>query len=176
MYKNCGCNTKPCNCSGDYLSSSPFCGVIPACANPEKCSETFSTDCIVFTGDSVVDLGIPNGTRLTTLLQLLMKAIVDPGCVLPTAPCLSVLGFASTAISATTASFSWGQVGGTVNYQLQYALAGPMPTWIMNPVTSNTFDTIGGLTPNTQYYVKVSTNCSANSCFSLTLLINTKAN
>lgn len=171
LNKDCGC-IDTCGCNSDILSLRPICSS-PECANPEKCSETFSTDCIVYTGDTILDLGIPKGARLTDVLQILMNFAVNPGCASPNSPCISVVGFHSRTINQTTVIFDWSALVGTVSYQIQYRPV-TSNTWLFNPATNNNFDTIGGLLPNTQYYVKVNTLCGANSCFSLTLLITTK--
>lgn len=171
LNKDCGCKDT-CGCKSDILSLRPICSS-PECADPEKCSEIFSTDCIVYTGDTILDLGIPKGTRLSDVLQILMNHAVNPGCASPNSPCMSVVGFHSVNITQTTAKFAWAALIGTLTYQVQYR---PVTSnvWLFNPATAVSFDTIGGLLPNTQYYVKVNTLCGLNSCFSLTLLITTK--
>lgn len=172
LHRKCGCE-KPCGCQDDVFTTKSTCSLPPECFNPEQCSETFSSECIVYTGDNIADLGIIKGARMTDVIQILINAIVNPGCTLPTAPCLSVVGFKSTIINQTTATFVWTPITGALNYQIEYKLV-PSLTWTVGTATTNSYDTIGGLNPNTQYYVRVSTNCGTSSCFSLTLLITTK--
>lgn len=178
--KCCGCDkpcNPPCECTDNVFAMKPYCAVVPECFNPEKCSETFATDCIVYTGDSIADLGIIKGARLTDVIQIVIGAITNPGCTLPSASplCLSVVGLGSTVITQTSATFVWTPIIGATMYQLEYKVANPLsPTFILNPSTVNSYDTIGGLQPNTQYYVRAKTMCGANSCYSLTLLITTK--
>ena len=169
------CACKPCGCGDNIFTSKSACDTPPVCFNPEPCSETFSSECIVYTGDNIADLGIIKGARLTDVVQILINAIVNPGCTFPTSPCLSVVGLKSTIVTSTTATFVWTPITGAINYQVEYKLIAS-PTWTVNISTTNSYDSIGGFTPNTQYYVRVSTNCGANSCYSLTLLITTKTN
>ncbi len=161
-----------CGCTDDVLNMSLFCE-FPECPNPEKCSETFSTDCIIYTGDEIQDAGIPKGVTLTTFLQKLVGIVTNPGCNLPGGTCLSVVGFNSITIAKTTAKFGWGAVVGSTNYILEYKEHGT-PTWSSNPAVTTTYDTIGPLLPDTSYDVRVITNCSGNYCYSSTLLITTQ--
>lgn len=174
MEKNCGCKEKVCGCADNVLTTKSLCPTeYPSCFNPEKCSETFSSDCVIYTGDTIVNLDIQKGAKLSDVLQKLVGAIVNPGCNFPTSPCLAVVGFYSNAIAQTTASFSWGSVVPAIGYQIQYRQPS-VAVWSINPSTTNTYDNIGPLLPNTEYYVRVSSNCGANSCYSSTLLIKTK--
>lgn len=171
--KLCGCKSD-CGCADDVRSTPLTCSQnLPACVNPEKCSETFSLGCVIYTGDDIANLGIKKGMNGDQILQILILAITNAGCVYPTSPCLSAIGIQSTNISQITASFAWGAVVGATNYQLQYRKPSD-PTWISNPTTINTYDTIGPLLPGTEYVVRVITNCVSGSCNSTTLDIITK--
>lgn len=164
---------KECGCGDDIFIMKPSCDVPPICYNGNPCGEVFSSDCIIYNGDSIADLGIIKGAKLTDVFQLLINAIVNPGCTFPTSPCLSVVGFGSTLITQTNISLIWTPVIGAVSYQVEYKLIASS-TWTVSTPTTNPYDTISGLASNTQYYVRVSTSCGTNSCYSLTLLITTK--
>lgn len=170
----CGCKTS-CGCGNDVIATSPTCDSPPNCFNPDTCSETFSTDCAVYTGDTIANIGLVKGMRLSEAIQLLVSVIVFPGCAYPTSPCLAVIGLKSTTITQTSATFAWNPVAGAINYHIEYRQPSS-PTWIVGANTTNIFDSIGGLLPNTEYFVRVSTNCGAAFCYSLTLLITTKTN
>lgn len=173
MIKNCGCK-KSCGCAEDVLTTGLVCSQsLPECSDPEKCSETFSSDCLIYTGDTIANLNIQKGMKLTDVMQMLVIAITNSGCIYPTSPCLSAIGLHSIVINQTTASFGWNSVIGATNYQLQYRKPSDS-TWTTNPVTTNVYDTIGPLVKNTQYYVRVVSNCGSNSCNSVTLDITTK--
>lgn len=173
IYRQICC--KDCGCGDDIFAMKPACDTPPSCYNGNNCAEVFSTNCLIYGGDSIADLGIIKGAKLTDVLQLIINAITNPGCTFPTSLCLSVVGFGSTSISSSGASFVWTPLSGAVSYQLEYKLIAS-PTWTVNAPTTNPYDSLAGLTPNTQYYVRVSTNCGANSCYSLQLLITTKSN
>ena len=164
-----------CGCGNDVLLTPNNCPSNLDCPNPEKCPETFSANCVVWTADTIADLGIIKGMKLSDAIQRLIGAIVNPGCNYPTDPCSSVVGFYSTNVAKTTASFKWGEVIGATGYQVEYRLTSS-PSWLANPQTTNLYDTIGTLLANSDYYVRVKTICGVNVCYSLTLLIKTKSN
>lgn len=167
--QNCGCN-KACGCGDLVLTTPPSCPAV--CTNGDPCPETFEAKCVVYMGDTIANLNITQGMRLDTIIQLLASAVVNPGCIFPTAPCQSAIGFYSTAIGSGTMSFKWLAVAAATGYQVEYRPV-TSPTWIQNPVTTNLVDSIGGLSANTAYYIRVRTICGVNSCNSLVLLITT---
>lgn len=167
--QNCGCN-KPCGCGDVVLTTPPSCPV--QCTNGDPCPETFDAKCLVYMGNTIANLGITTGMRFDDILQILVMGIVNPGCIYPSAPCQGVVGLKSTSISAGTINLKWLPVSTAVNYQVEYR-ATTSATWITNPVTTNTVDSIGGLLPNTSYYVRVKTTCGSGNCYSLVLTITT---
>lgn len=99
-----------------------------------------------------------------------------PGCLTMDDECGSPINFKSTSITPYTIALSWSQLVFPLLYQVEYKEVGAM-TWILNPSVSNTAnptDIIGGLTPNTTYYVRVNSLCPVSSCTSVTLIITTK--
>lgn len=166
--KNCGCNdgalTTPAPCPCDVIS----------CPTPELCSETFSDCCIIHTGDTIVDIGINKGDRLCDILQKLAILITNPNCAQGTV-CSSAVGFTSTVITATTLGLYWDAVSDGVGYAVDYREV-TNPSWTTLPTVTTNTTTITGLTPNTQYYVRVKTICLAmqtNPCYSVTLSLKT---
>ncbi len=173
--KECSC-TVNCGCSDTPIQLCSSC-TPPVCGNGDPCPETFSAGCVVYTGDTIVDLGIVKGQRLDSIIQLMALLATNPGCAYPTSPCQSVLGLQSTTLSATTISLKWfAVVGATGGYQVEYR-ATTSSTWLLNPVkaqTANPIDLIGNLTANTAYYIRVKSICTT-SCYSLTILVTTPA-
>lgn len=182
---SCGCNSinkkqcscaVPCGCNDTPLHLCAPC-TLPLCPNGDPCPETFSAGCVVYTGDTIVDLGIVKGQRLDSIVQLLALLATNPGCAYPTSPCQSALGLQSTTITATTISLKWFSVlVATGGYQTEYR-ATTTGTWTLNPIvpqSANPTDLIGGLTAATSYYIRVKSICTS-SCYSLTILVTTPA-
>ncbi len=177
MKKNCGCQVN-CGCGDMVLTTPPSCCAgIPACPNRDPCPETFSAQCLVYTGDTIANLNIQQGDRVSDIIQRLASLIINPGCAYPTSPCQSVVSFYSTYISATTIKLKWGAVSVATSYQVEYRLT-TSPTWILNAavaVSPTPVDIIGGLLPNSTYFVRVNTFCAAGNCYSMVLQITTTA-
>ena len=170
--KGCGCSA-PCGC-GDHVLNTPLCSSNnPGCDSPDQCPETFSSNCALYMGDTIANLDIKKGDPLTTVIQKLVLAIVNPGCAYPDSPCKGVTGLGSYGISTTTIKLSWDEVVGATGYQVEFREVNS-PTWLLNPAVTTLKDTIGTLTSNTSYYVRVKTNCGVNACYSAVLIITTQ--
>jgi hypothetical protein len=76
----------PCSC-GDVGYTTPLpppCEIgTEACPTPDPCGETFCAGCIPYCGDSIVDLGINQGTRMDVVVQMLALYLTNPGCISP---------------------------------------------------------------------------------------------
>lgn len=172
--RKCSCNTN-CGCGDLPLQTCAPC-TPSLCGNGDPCPETFSAGCVVYTGDTIADLGIMKGQRVDSIIQLFSLLITNPGCAYPTSPCQSVLGLQSTTLSATTIGIKWFPVVAATSYQTSYR-ATTTTSWTLNPVvpqSPNPTDLIGGLLPNTSYYIRVNTICGT-TCTSLTILVTTPA-
>lgn len=170
------CKTKKCGCEDKGLNTpTPCIHDTFECPNPDPCPETFSADCVIYTKDTIVDTGILNGSSLSNNLQIISLWLTNPLCMDPNAACKSVPYLYSTTITPTTIKVGWTPNGVPVNYQVEYKLA-TSPTWTLNPLIPNTqfTDTIGGLTPDTNYHIRVNSLCSGINCYSVTILVKTK--
>lgn len=173
LKSNCGCN-KPCGCGDNFITTAPPIDCpAQSCYRPNQCSETYPTECVIYNGDTIANLDIYKGQPLSEILQKLTLLIVNPSCAYPTSSCQSVLNFTSTLITNNLIQLYWNLSSTAINYQVEYRPI-TSPTWILNPITSGNIDTIAGLTPNIEYYIRVNALCSAGSCYSVTLSIKTK--
>jgi hypothetical protein len=261
--KNCQ-HTAPCGCGDESLMTPPPCNTgTPECPTPDPCPETFCAGCLVYCGDSIVDLGISQGDRMDVILQRIALWFTNPGCIAPSlsgsitsatitteglgytdgvyvnvtlfggtgtgataditivggiitavvlnalginytegdilvpdpallgpstptiiagitvsiAPCRAILGLHSTTIMSTTIDLAWLSELSAVDYQVEYKEI-TATSWTLNPQIPapvlNPTDLIAGLTPDTDYYIRVNNICSAGSCYSVTIQVRTK--
>ena len=76
--KNCN-NSTLCGCQDTYLTSPLPCPTPAACPAAQPCSETFDSQCIIYTGDDIVcgsDVVVQSGTTMADAL----KNITDYFC------------------------------------------------------------------------------------------------
>jgi len=169
------CKTKPCGCLDVGLTTPTPCEHdTVSCPDPDPCPETFSDDCVVHTGDPIVELGINTGDRLSNILQLIALWYTNPSCVQPGVACSSPLGLHSIAITTTTVKVGWNPTTTATAYEVEYREINTL-SWTVNPQVTTTVDTIGGLLPNASYYIRVKPVCALPSlCYSVTILVKTK--
>lgn len=172
--KNCGCaQNVGCGCGDNVYTTNNTCNSIE-CETPEKCPETFSSDCLLFMGDTIANLEIKKGTPMTTVLDQILLAIINPNCAYPTSPCRAVFGLLSSKITSTTIKLGWEALDPVpTSYEVEYREV-TSGTWLQNGAITTNTNTIGGLTPNTDYVVRVKTTCGSNTCYSLVKTITTK--
>lgn len=173
-------HNEPCGCADKGLVTNPPCAQnTPECPNPDPCPETFSDQCIVHMGDTIVDLDIKKGDRLINIIQKLSLLITNPSCILPGAVCQSPVGLRSTSIYTTSIKLAWDPTPNATSYQVEYKTASAL-TWTLNPVVSQSsspVDTIGNLTTNTEYHIRVRAICGIEpvTCPSVTISVKTKS-
>lgn len=162
--KNCKCDIKKCGCADKAIPVAAPCGQGTVyCPNPEPCAETFSTDCIVYTGDSIIDFDIQKGDRVSAIIQKLVLAITSPGCIDGTG-CQAPIALQTTEIGTTYMKISWLPVDNAFNYTVYWKTpAAGGWTSSVPPVTpsANPEYTILGLTSGQEYYIKVMVQCVA---------------
>jgi hypothetical protein len=181
--KSCKCESKYCGCADKAIPTAPPCGQGTAdCPEPEPCSETFSAECIVWTGDDLPQFGIQKGDRLDDIIQRIILWQLTPGCInpydsqFPNDPlnnCVAVTGLHTTQIAASYVKLVWTSSPTALNYTVVYKKVTD-PTWTaVTPNTTTNYFTVLNLAANTNYYFKIVTNCASGSCESLILELNT---
>jgi hypothetical protein len=93
-----------------------------------------------------------------------------------TVECKAVVGLHSTMIGSTSVALAWFMDPSSTSYQVEYKEAAAT-SWILNTAvtpTANPVDTIGGLTPDTEYHIRVNNFCVNGSCHSVTIIVKTK--
>jgi len=177
---NSSCKQKPCGCEDQGLTTPSACvHDSPNCPAPNPCAETWSDCCVIHDGPGIVDIGIEQGQSLCDTLQILTLLTTNPTCMLPGSPCRSPLAFKPTTIYPTSIKVGWLGTALAGNYQVEYKKATDV-TWILNTVIAgNVFtDTIGLLSPNTDYHIRVKSLCNIGpvdaGCYSVTIIVRTK--
>jgi len=171
------CKKKPCGCEDSGLTTpTPCVHDSLACPGADPCSETFSTDCLIYNKDSIVDIGILKGDNFTNILQIISLWLTNPVCMIPGSTCRSVLNLQSQVITNTAIKIGWVSAGTTpLSFQVEYKEQSAT-SWSSNPTIANNIfsDTISGLTANTTYMIRVNSICSVSqSCYSVTILVKT---
>lgn len=173
------CKKKKCGCIDTGLTTPSPCGCdVTLCPKPDPCAETFSDCCVIHNGPAIVELGIESGESLCKILEMMALATTSPACVGADKFCQSPTGLTIISVSSTTAKIGWTIMGTPTNFQVLYKLPADL-TWTMNPVVAGNVssDTIGLLTPNTEYLVKVNVICDNRvpiTCASITTKVKTK--
>lgn len=176
--KKCKCEAKYCGCADKAIPVSPPCGQGTAfCPDPEPCPETFSAECIVYTGDSLPQLGISKGDRLDDIIQRFGLWFLNQVCIDPsTATCASVTGLHTTLISTNQVNLSWTAVSNATSYTIVYSNDNGATWNQIVPDSVNTFFSVTNLLPDTTYLFKVVTNCGTpGSCESLEIEVTTQS-
>ncbi|MFN5370913.1 MAG: M43 family zinc metalloprotease [Bacteroidia bacterium] len=101
--------------------------------------------------------------------------LTSDGCT-PVTPgaCNTPAGLASSNVTSTTATVSWGSVSGALSYNLEYKTAAATSWTLFN--TTSTAVNLSGLTASTTYNFRVTTVCSnGNSAVSAAASFTTQA-
>ncbi len=171
------CKKKACGCTDTGLVTATPCEHdTPDCPNPDPCSETFSSSCVIYNKDTIVSTGINKGDNMSNILQIVSLWLTNPLCITPGATCKSVIGVQSSVITSTAVKLIWSLNGVTpTNSQVEYKLASA-GSWSLNTLLagSTLTDTIVGLTPNSEYHFRVNAICPGpSSCYSVTISVTT---
>lgn len=182
--KKCKCNDKYCGCSDKAVPVSPPCGQDTLyCPSPELCPELFATNCVLYSGDTIVDLGINKGERLDVIMQKLALWITNPTCIDDTGGCKSPVGVKSTYIASSLIKIKWEASLGAAYYTVEWKEAGGSTWTASSAITPTTYPEylIQSLVAETEYYIRVKSVCTAvppnpaETCYSVTISVTTIA-
>jgi len=167
----CGCKDQPLNMPNSYSNDPTVCP-----PDSEPCSEVFDMACICYQGDDIVELDIKKGTRMDEILQKLVLAITNPGCAdfFDPLACQSPLNLTITNLTDTSFNIGWDAVLAATSYTVEFKDANTT-TWLLNPtvLAPTITDLVIGLAPETVYDIRVNAICSAGTCYSLNIRIQT---
>jgi hypothetical protein len=90
------------------------------------------------------------------------RGIWETDVVIPSATCNAPASLATSNITTTSATISWGSVSGAVSYGVEYKTAAAT-TWTILSNTTSTSVALSGLVLNTAYNWRVRTNCSSGT-------------
>lgn len=177
MCAKCGCAPNAsCGCQDQGLTTIPTFSCPPNvnCPTPEPCSEVWDAACIIYTGPTILDLGINTGDRFDEIIQKLILLATNPGCVLPTSTCLAITTLSLPVITSSTIQVGWGLSITAINYQVEYKLSTSL-SWTLLPLQgpTATSNIITGLLADTNYDVRVNAICALGNCYSITFQTKT---
>ena len=157
---NCNCKTTPCGCADKGLTTQPACSVNTTfCPTPNPCSEQFSSDCIVYTGPSLLgpltsdvtylDTVIPTGVSMSEALQCLFDFVLNTTIPIVQGP---VYLHVNGTITGNTIPLIWNPIAGDTSYNIFMKLAtDPIASFANIATTTNTYATVSSLVANTSY-------------------------
>ena len=168
-------NEKKCGCKDTAYTTIPTFTCPPGdCPEPPACSEIFSARCITYQGAGINDLPITEGMSVQAIVQMFTLYLTNPTAV--TGACKATFNVYPTEIGATFITIGWDSSPTANRYQVQYKAASSM-VWLGLTEQTTTVATIGNLTTNTNYNVRIKTICSAPGdpeVFSYSVTLNIK--
>jgi hypothetical protein len=182
----CSNNTSTSTNGGCGCGCTPVTQVAPPCA--PKCASSVAGNCMEYVNaactvmnDSIKEYSVQKGDTIESVLQRLILAITNPGCVTANGISYSPIPLQSTATTNSTVNITWGasdaNPSGDPAYEVQYKVNDPIiGTWTSLPLQSTTTATITGLLAMTSYEIRVRPvypNTLNGSCFSVTIIVTT---
>jgi len=176
---NCGKTSVPCGCKDGPFTTAPGCPCPPDlnCPVPQKCVEKIDSACVFLNDYGIVESGFPENASLEQMIQMISLFMTNPGCINPASPCQAIPYVYPTQIGSNSISIAWAASPTAAQYQVEYwHINSAIPTLMPFQFTPTpNVAVITNLVPNSTYFVKVNTLCTAGgNCYSVTLRINTK--
>ena len=137
----------PCGCGDTPLNTPTPC--IPNVCVEEQCSETFSANCVIYTGVTDTCTGTENGMSVTEVIEQLNSVIKPLICLTcPTAyiPANGAIG------SSLTPTLSWNPIADATGYTIYLDTVAPPLVIVSEEQSGTSFTVITPLDENTVYY------------------------
>lgn len=166
---NCGCKDSALNTNVSYQLGTE------ACPAGEACDQFLASECVVYSGDDLVDFPLKDGERVEVTLKKLIMYHLDSAALFGSNGIHAPYNVESYKITDTTIQIEWDAVANVTDYTVSIA---PGSTGVYTDVTAannETKHTFINLAPSTTYYIKVTANGIAVNYSSLVISVTTKA-
>jgi hypothetical protein len=97
---HCGCNKLSCGCKDSYLTTPPACPTPVDCPAAQPCSETFDSQCIIYTGEDIL-CGLQTVVQQDDTVAEAIKNIIDYICFKTTVASPILCGTDVVVVSGT---------------------------------------------------------------------------
>ena len=104
--------------------------------------------------------------RVTTNCSLNTSTATTAAFTTLAAPCSAATGLSAGTVTGSSAILSWTAVSGALSYQLEYKSSSTGVWTVINAAYTGTSYTLAGLSANTSYDWRVTTNCPGNTAAS----------
>jgi hypothetical protein len=176
--KTCNCSNTKCGCKDAPLTTAPVftCPPDVKCPDPTPCYETIQDTCVKHSSQySIYQFGrlfqnggsypvLPAGASLENAYQAMSIQDINDFDL-----CLPPINVHPSYIGTSTIIISWEDTGADT-YTFEYAID-PIVAWTSVNGLITTSYTLSLLSPDTNYYFKVTTNCNATETNSTSAVI-----
>jgi len=171
----CGNNGK-CGCNDSVLHIPPSCTPNPNCPVPNPCPEEFSTDCIIYTGPTLLCEGevegtleeqIINGTTMAEMVQLLVSFTCTGNFS------SGRFNLRQTVLTNNSVALTWDNFFYDTSFEVYVKLSSaPIVSFVLAGTVTVNYTTITSLLPATSYdfYVKGVVSNEVSNYISVTTL------
>ena len=177
---NCNCTNNTCGCKDLPLTTAPVYTCPPdiTCPDPTPCYETIQDTCVKHSSDyAIYRFGyqlvfgttyptLPAGASLENAYQAMSVRVLDEACLPP-------INVHPSYVGRTSIIINW-ELTGADTYTFQYT-TNPSGSFTSIAGLITTSYTLSSLTPNTNYYFKVVTNCDGPTSTSAIIIVKTLA-
>jgi len=179
---SCGSTNTSCGCKdAPYTTVKTYtCPADSACPVPSPCSEYVDTRCTYYNGAGIWEMGIEDGRSLQSIIQqMIIRTGADPECADPCSTCQATWNVFLASATSTTLTIAWEASATANTYQIEYQALPVDPctlsTWTLVTAQTTLTNTIGSLTANTYYLVRINAICDTGNCYSVTIKVKTEA-